>query len=756
MVLLAGHDAESMSHGKGSYGFAGHGRFTVFILIQFWSLSRIVYDWMDRVLISFITPAWSIAVLVRSGGMCPLLTHIGGRRERSIVNNAGQTTGRLMSHGSRVRPMRIRRRRGATRTVIVIIAAMVALAGVLILVSRREDDAMGLPNDDHRGNVRPTFAISDFSGDSFVEPDSAPTNALVDRPTEHASSDDAAADGWTTEVLHAAVKQQLKGLSKLLEDPSKLDLEHLKPYTTDDVSTTALRPQDLAEVYRDSRAAVLRWESDSGGQQELEDKADPHQRRDALLRQLKAFAALPEGARHGQVEFKVFRIQAEGEPSTTAYVQWSCRGEAFSEQRNATWRFVWQSQDNEPLPRIAGIELIDHEEVLSEVRDGVWFSDCTESVLGGNESFSRQLVRGEPFWNNRIQSSVHATFLGIHGGLALGDVDGDGLDDLYVCQPGGLPNRLYVHRPDGTAEDISRAAAVDWLDYTSSALILDFDNDGDQDLAVLTLHGAVMMENDGAAHFTVHGSISAPSKPTTMAASDYDGDGDLDLYIVCYGPGTLASSGDEHRRPSDFMSPVPYDDANNGAPNYLFRNDGSWKFVDVTHAVGLDENNRRWSYAAGWEDYDNDGDPDLYVANDFGRNCLYRNDQGHFSEVARASGVEDIASGMSVSWGDYNNDGLMDLYVGNMFSAAGGRITYQRLFKPGVSKDRLAQFQRMARGNSLFENQGDGKFQDVSEQAAVTMGRWAWSSRFGDVNNDGREDIVVANGFITNEDTHDL
>ncbi len=648
------------------------------------------------------------------------------------------------------------RRRGAARTVIVIVTAMAAVAGALLLVSWQNDDVTELPNSGKQDNAVSDIAISDFSGDSFVEPDSAPTSALVDRATEHVASDDPAADGWTTEVLHSAVKQQLKGLAKLLEDPLKLDLDHLQPYTTDDVSTTVLRPKDLAEVYRDQRVAVLRWKSGPGEQLNSEEAIDTDQGREALLRELKAFALLSEGFQHGQIEFKVFRIQVEGEPTTTAYVQWSCRGEASSEQRNAMWRFVWKSQDNEPLPRIAGIELIEHEEVLSDVDDGVWFSDCTESVLGGNESFSRQMMRGEPFWNNRIQSSVHATFLGIHGGLALGDVDGDGLDDLYVCQPGGLPNRLYVHRPDGTAEDVSRAADVDWLDYTSSALILDFDNDGDQDLAVLTLHGVVMMENDGAAHFTVHGTISAPSKPTTLAATDYDGDGDLDLYIVCYGPGTLATAGDEHRRPSDFMSPVPYDDANNGAPNYLFRNDGSWEFSDVTKETGLDERNRRWSYAAGWEDYDNDGDPDLYVANDFGRNCLYRNDEGHFVEVAGATGVEDIASGMSVSWGDYNNDGLMDLYVGNMFSAAGGRITYQRSFKPGVSKDRLAQFQRMARGNSLFENQGDGTFQDVSEQAAVTMGRWAWSSRFGDVNNDGREDILVANGFITNENTHDL
>ncbi len=84
--------------------------------------------------------------------------------------------------------------------------------------------------------------------------------------------------------------------------------------------------------------------------------------------------------------------------------------------------------------------------------------------------------------------------------------------------------------------------------------------------------------------------------------------------------------------------------------------------------------------AASWEDYDQDGDLDLYVANDFGRNNLYRNDDGQFVDVAAEAGVEDISAGMSVSWGDYNNDGQADLYVGNMFSSAGNRVTYQRQF----------------------------------------------------------------------------
>ncbi|MFQ5700509.1 MAG: tetratricopeptide repeat protein, partial [Acidobacteriota bacterium] len=145
-----------------------------------------------------------------------------------------------------------------------------------------------------------------------------------------------------------------------------------------------------------------------------------------------------------------------------------------------------------------------------------------------------------------------------------------------------------------------------------------------------------------------------------------------------------------------------------------------------------------------------------YVANDFGRNNLYRNDGGRFHDVAAAAGVEDIGAGMSVSWGDYDNDGWMDLYVGNMFSAVGRRLARQEGFHKDASETTRMQFQRHARGNSLYHNNGDGTFSDVSESAGVTMGRWAWDSRFVDVDNNGWEDLFVANGYFTRDDPEDL
>jgi hypothetical protein len=191
----------------------------------------------------------------------------------------------------------------------------------------------------------------------------------------------------------------------------------------------------------------------------------------------------------------------------------------------------------------------------------------------------------------------------------------------------------------------------------------------------------------------------------------------------------------------------------------LLRNDcqgGKWEFTEVTSEVGLDENNRRYSFAASWEDYDNDGDLDLYVANDFGRNNLYRFEDGRFRDVAGEAGVEDISAGMAVTFGDADNDGWMDIHVSNMFSSAGNRIAYQRNFQTGADEATLSLFRRHARGNSLFSNAGDGTFRDVSLDAGITMGRWAWASKFCDLNNDTRVDLLVANGLVTSDEPQDL
>ena len=321
------------------------------------------------------------------------------------------------------------------------------------------------------------------------------------------------------------------------------------------------------------------------------------------------------------------------------------------------------------------------------------------------------------------------------------------------AQPGGLPNRLFVHQNSGTALDISQFSQTNLMDNTHAALLIDVDNDADQDLILSTAHAILFFANDGNAKFTLKLAYRDARDLYSLAAADYDADGDLDLFACGYFPAAT---------PSDTLPlPIPYFDAKNGGRNFLLRNDGQWSFVDATQSTNLHRNNRRFSYAAIWTDFDNDNDQDLYVANDFGPDQLFENQTGtaqkrQFTEVSSHMGIRHGAFGMSVSGSDLNRDGFEDLYIANMFSSAGSRITRQPKFRPDDPLNLRAQFRRLAEGNTLLINHSGSSFQDVSQQSKTRMGRWSWSSNFVDLNNDAWDDLLVTNGYITGSDPKDL
>ena len=556
---------------------------------------------------------------------------------------------------------------------------------------------------------------------------------------------DPSLDGWDTEVIAETAKVQLKHLGARL---SGADLANVLPTEVGPgVICRSLRPAELEEVFRegtgDKTILVSRLQGEFGNESEL----NGHE---GLLQALDALADPYSQSKDVHVHFKVIRVESTAEGAeTTAYFESDGKTATGSVQQRATWYCEWERGANDNL-LLTSLWATDYEEV---VKHGDWFVDCTKSALGKNRSFEEQMQYGLNHWLTRLER-VTGMHVFARTGLSVGDVNGDGLEDVYVCQPGGLPNRLYIQQSDGTAVDRSQESGVDWLDQASSALILDLDNDGDQDLVVASSAGLLVMENDGVGNFRLQKTLTTPDIDTqSFSAVDYDNDGDLDLYVCI----EFASQISLHNTSGiEFV----YHDANDGAANALFRNDieagGAWNFTNVTKEVGLDVDNRRHSLACAWEDFDNDGDQDLYVANDYGQNCLYRNDEGKFINVALEANVVDSASGMSVSWGDYNHDGWMDLYVANMFSSAGNRITRQEQFKRGVSSELRDVYSRFAKGNTLLENDGTGKFRDVGKAAGVEMGRWAWSSLFADLNNDTWEDLLVANGYITTEDTGDL
>ena len=243
----------------------------------------------------------------------------------------------------------------------------------------------------------------------------------------------------------------------------------------------------------------------------------------------------------------------------------------------------------------------------------------------------------------------------------------------------------------------------------------------------------------------------------SMAMADYDRDGFLDLYLCVYAFYYGAGEGKAG-------TPMPYYDARNGPPSVLFRNDGTGRFTDVTQEAGLEASNDRYHFAAAWGDYDGDGWPDLSAANEFGGNVLYHNRRdGTFTERATVAGVTDGGAGMGLTWGDYDGDGALDLYVSNMHANSAWALfhpdfpspipwRYRMLglvFPRRVTERSEEYIDRLSRGSTLYRNQGDGTFTDVSDAAGVRDAQWGWAVAFLDYDNDGRLDIYAANGFIS-------
>jgi hypothetical protein len=606
------------------------------------------------------------------------------------------------------------------RPLIITSCGLLGIAAVVLVVSLRGD-----PEHDPE---EPGATGRSFSRIELRALTSSPVEALREKTV-------AGTDRFIVEALDESIEARLGELRKTLLDGGwSTDLEAL---LSADFVATPLAPRSRRE--RVKRRGILAEEGSDFGVARIDRSGFIDMVREGIrpLEKLDRVELKVVGieGETGPVRASVLFFLSGAEPEGTRH-QFS--GDATLEFRRDDWALRrWTTT------RVVHVQL-----------DELPFQDVTERAIGANSSWKEMFSKSIDWFRARLDASSGITVYG-HNGLAIGDSDGDGLDDIYVCASGGLPNVLYRARPDGTFDDVSADAGVDILDNTSQALFLDLDNDGDQDLFLVGDRSLSVLLNDGAGRYDPHPNavpteVSGRSTPVSIAAADYDLDGVLDIYVASY----VFWSGGDHS--GGTTMPIPYHEAHNGAPNFLLRGLGDGRFEDVTPTSGLAIGNSRFSFAVGWGDYDDDGDPDIYVANDFGSNNLYRNNgNGTFTEVTAEAGVRDVGAGMSVSWVDYDNDGDLDLHVGNMFSAAGRRVTGALSYKlddPGLQQI----YRRHARGNSLFRNLGTGRFEDTSVDSGAYFGRWAWGSDFVDFDLDGNADLYVQNGFLTAPRKHDL
>lgn len=346
------------------------------------------------------------------------------------------------------------------------------------------------------------------------------------------------------------------------------------------------------------------------------------------------------------------------------------------------------------------------------------------------------------------------------------DINRDGFDDFYTMPRYG-PNQLFVNNGDGTFREAAAQYGLDFEDFCTVALFADFDNDDDDDLFLgRSLARSMFLENDGGRFVDRTEKIfgdEAPYFAMTASAADIDNDGLLDLYIGTYAATLLVKDLRAKRRAGDeremlFADYLPEGASRElfrrhktsqtnhvrdrvGPPNYLLRNTGDLSFAAENSPVNIYRN----TYQAGFADFDGDGDQDVYLANDFSPNSMFRNEGGEFVDVTEATNAADIGFGMGVSWGDFDRDGDHDAYISNMFSKAGNRILPM---VEAVDKT----FLRMAGGNSLLELQ-DGRFERVSSLDGpgyhVEYGGWSWGSQFVDVDNDAWLDLYALSGYYS-------
>ncbi|HSR51911.1 MAG TPA: CRTAC1 family protein [Acidobacteriota bacterium] len=326
-----------------------------------------------------------------------------------------------------------------------------------------------------------------------------------------------------------------------------------------------------------------------------------------------------------------------------------------------------------------------------------------------------------------LKDQVLEMFTSGGASVAVDDFDGDGYEDIFLTSSAhGTSSVLLRSRRGRTFEDVTERAGVgggnDESNIVSDGLWFDYDNDGDSDLLVVRFGTPLLYRNDGGGRFS---DVSASSGMDRFANSiaaiafDFDSDGRLDVLLGNYFTSVNLLKLEDFR-----VLPDNLDDAHNGGGVTLWRNLGGGRFADATQTAGL-AGQSGWVLDVGHGDFDNDGDPDLYLAADFGTDRLYfNNGDGTFSDATEEGlGGLDTKKGMNAEVADYDNDGWLDVYVTNITD------------------------EYMKECNMLWHNNGDGTFTDLSKETGTCNTLWGWGAKFADFDNDGLQDLYAVNGM---------
>lgn len=359
--------------------------------------------------------------------------------------------------------------------------------------------------------------------------------------------------------------------------------------------------------------------------------------------------------------------------------------------------------------------------------DAPHFVDITAAALAGTDVDPRL---PEPPLPRPVRPAV-----------AIHDLDGDRDPDVVITKP----TRLLINRGDGTFEDGTERLGLGPGETTHTAvLIVDFNRDGHVDILLGRYPTSRVLLGRGDGTFERRNfQLQDPGMSkrwviSSMTAHDVDRDGLMDVFIGGHG-----LDGDP--------GPNSPTDADNGFPNRMFKGLPDAQFQDVTEDWGLDAEGTRWCLAASFHDFDGDGDNDLYVANDFGRNVIYRR-SGSPGEPVFTAEVEDPSTAstgfsMSSTFADLDGDLDLDMYVTNMSSTAARRILEQ----PGAPEpgtELWRQYRMLSRGNSIMRNV-DGRLVEAPEEDGAVLANWAWGTSVFDYDCDGDLDIACVNGFLT-------